>query len=311
MLLRTLVFLLPLCLQAADLVPQVRALIAQGNIKGGQNLIEQVREKTGDTPEVAEAISWLGRGSLAANDHDLAELYAQEVFKVTAKALKTRKLDDEPRLPIALGAAIEVNGQVLARRGERAEAVAFLRTQLTAYAATSIVTRIQKNINLLTLEGKPAPLLRVARFVGPKPPQPLAALRGKPVLLFFWAHWCPDCKQQAAILTKLKETYKDLVILGPTKHYGYVAAGEEASPEAETKYIEQIRHEYYAEVPMTIPLSEANFKAYGASTTPTLVLMDRRGIIRLYHPGRMTYDELAPKIAEAVAQKAPAVPSTH
>jgi thioredoxin-related protein len=40
------------------------------------------------------------------------------------------------------------------------------------------------------------------------------------------------------------------------------------------------------------PLSEANFRNYGASTTPTLVLIDRNGIVRLYHPGAMTLDEL-------------------
>jgi hypothetical protein len=34
------------------------------------------------------------------------------------------------------------------------------------------------------------------------------------------------------------------------------------------------------------------------STTPTLVLIDRSGIVRLYRPGRMTYEELAPRIAE-------------
>ena len=31
---------------------------------------------------------------------------------------------------------------------------------------------------------------------------------------------------------------------------------------------------------------------YGASTTPTLVIVDRGGIVRLYHPGVMTLDEL-------------------
>jgi thioredoxin-related protein len=33
-------------------------------------------------------------------------------------------------------------------------------------------------------------------------------------------------------------------------------------------------------------------KRYGVSTTPTLVLVDRDGIVRLYHPGRMQKEEL-------------------
>ena len=39
-------------------------------------------------------------------------------------------------------------------------------------------------------------------------------------------------------------------------------------------------------------MSEENFKNYGASTTPTLVLIDRRGIVRVFHPGIMTLEEL-------------------
>jgi len=30
------------------------------------------------------------------------------------------------------------------------------------------------------------------------------------------------------------------------------------------------------------------------------MLIDRQGMVRLYHPGEMTYDELAPKVAAVV-----------
>ena len=36
--------------------------------------------------------------------------------------------------------------------------------------------------------------------------------------------------------------------------------------------------------------------AYGMDATPTLVLVDRRGIVTLYHPGQMTRAELEPYI---------------
>jgi thioredoxin-related protein len=50
-------------------------------------------------------------------------------------------------------------------------------------------------------------------------------------------------------------------------------------------------------------VSAANFRRYGASTTPTLVLIDRTGRVAMYHPGRMTYDELRAKIDEVVSGK--------
>ena len=51
-----------------------------------------------------------------------------------------------------------------------------------------------------------------------------------------------------------------------------------------------------------IPLSEANHRRYGVSSTPTLVLVDRRGIIRLYRPGKMTEEELSPIIERLVSE---------
>jgi len=82
-------------------------------------------------------------------------------------------------------------------------------------------------------------------------------------------------------------------VVAPTQRYGYVARGEEAAPADETRYIDEVRHKFYPDLlNVPAPISEENFKNYGASTTPTVVLIDRQGIVRLYHPGAMTLDEL-------------------
>lgn len=65
------------------------------------------RKTQGVTPEMLEALSWMRRGALAANQLGIAERYATETYKLSAELLKGRRLDDEPRLPIAIGAAVE------------------------------------------------------------------------------------------------------------------------------------------------------------------------------------------------------------
>jgi hypothetical protein len=96
-------------------------------------------------------------------------------------------------------------------------------------------------------------------------------------------------------LASLKREFgpKGLVFIGPTQKYGYVAGGEDAPANVELRYIEEIRKQYYSGVvegPAVV--NEENFRTYGVSTTPTLALLDRHGIVRLYHPGGMTYQEL-------------------
>jgi len=285
---------------AGQVIGDVREAIADGNLARAERYVQNYRAKNGVTPEFLEALSWLARGALDANQYDQAERYAAETRKLALENLAGRKMDDERHLSMALGASIEVHAQVLAGRGARGEAIAFLRQELAAYRNTSIGPRIQKNINLLTLEGKPAPPLEITEWLGPKP-VPLVQLKGHPVLLFFWAHWCGDCKAEVPELARLLAQYKSkgLVLIGPTQHYGYIAGGQDASREQETRYIDAVRNQYYSALPgMSAPVSEANFQRFGASTTPTLVLIDRQGIVRLYHPGAMPYQQLASKLAE-------------
>ena len=230
--------------------------------------------------------------------------YAKQTKALALEQLKQRPLDAEPHLATGLGAAIEVESQGLAARGQRAQAVAVLQAALRTYGSTSIRARLQKNLNLLAFEGRPAPALRADQFLGSKPPL-LAGLKGSPVLLFFWAHWCGDCKAEAPILTQLRSEFapKGLTVLGPTRLYGYTAQVEHASPSDEIAYIDAVRHRFYGGLlDMPVPVSKYNFDVYGASTTPTLVLLDRTGKVAMYHPGALPYDQLKAEIEKVVAR---------
>ena len=207
-------------------------------------------------------------------------------------------MDLERQLPAALGAGIEVLGRVQDARGDRSGAVEFLRAQHETYKGTSIETRLQKNILLLSLEGQPFPVIDVEHYLGERVLSP-DSLKGKVVVAFFWAHWCPDCKQQLPILDQLYEQYgeRDLAIIGPTQLYGYIARGQNATPAEELEYLRGAYQEQFP-VPewMSVPVSQQSFLDFGISTTPTLVIIDREGVVELYNPGTLSYEELSAQV---------------
>jgi thiol-disulfide isomerase/thioredoxin len=290
-----------IALAGGGIVDDVRAASATRNFTLADREIQSYRSSAGVTEDLLEALSWLARATLDDKQYDRADAYATETRQLSLDLLKRQGKGDAP-LVTALGAAIEVHAQVLAARGERAEVIAYLKSELATWGSSPIAPRIQKNLNLLTLEGKAAPPLDVSHWLGTRPSS-LAALKGHPVLLFFWAHWCSDCKAEVPILAQLMHTYgpQGLVLIGPTQVYGYTPAGD-ATPEVETGYIDQVRQQFYAALgSMPAPVSTENFQRYGCSTTPTLVLLDRAGIVRLYHPGAMSYDALAGQVRRVLS----------
>src|SRR5579864_8460185 len=299
-----LIFLILAVLVRAGIIEDVRTSLAQNSFATAESQLNSYRNQRGVTPEYLEAYSWMAREALTAGQNDQAAAYAKQTKTLVLEQLKQRPLDAESHLPAALGAALEVQAQVLAARGQRTQAVALLQTALQTYGKTSIRARLQKNLNLLSLEGKPAPALKEDQFLGAKPPA-LAQLKGSPVLLFFWAHWCGDCKAEAPIITQLRSEFapRGLAVLGPTRLYGYTAQIENAAPSDELAYIDAVRHRFYAGLlDMAVPISKYNFDTYGASTTPTLVLLDREGKVAMYHPGAMPYGELRTEIEKVVTR---------
>lgn len=286
----------------AGITDDVLQALERNSASAAESELRSYRARQGVTPDYLEALSWMARASLASRQFDRADAYARQTESWSRQLLAKRPLDAEPHLAVALGAALEVQAQVLAARGETAQAIALLRRSVVTYRNTSIRARLQKNLNVLGLTGQPAPPLKIESYLGPKPVA-LSQLNGSPVLLFFWAHWCPDCKAEGPVIARLSSEFgsRGLMLVAPTQLYGYGAQGEDAQPKDELPYIEKVwQHFYPALQGVPVPVSKENFNLYGASTTPTLVLLDRSGRVALYHPGAMPYEGLRAAIEKVM-----------
>jgi thiol-disulfide isomerase/thioredoxin len=198
-----------------------------------------------------------------------------------------------------IGSAVEVKALALAGEGARSEAVYTLRQALATYGGTIIQDELRSSLTLLSLEGQPARALEPGVSVGSRIPHG-ADVAGRVQLIFFWAHWCPECKAESATLAKLAEIYgrEGLVIVAPTRRYGYVESGRAASPERELRHIVQVRDTYYPFLKShPVPVTDENYKTYGVAAVPMHVLIDRQGVVRLYQQGRMTEAELTDAVA--------------
>ena len=298
MLLRVLLLLLSLQLTAAaGIVEDVRFALSRNDLQTAANMLAAYRAQRGVDAEYVDALSWVSRVQLDTGDLAQANKTAQETQKLALQLLNSSKLDLQPHLANGLGAAFEVQAQALSKQGQPQKAVLLLRQAMRTYGQTSIRARLQKNLNLLVLLGKPAPPLAIAEYLGAKP-RPLSALKGSVVLLFFWAHWCSDCKAEEPVIARLQaELPRDFVVVAPTQRYGYAGPQDYITPQQETQYIEAVRQRYYSQLSgVAVPISKQNFDLYGASTTPTLVLLSRNGNVALYHPGAMTYGDLRSEI---------------
>ena len=79
------------------LVGEVRAALSAHDLTRAEEIVAKRRAEQGNTAEVLEAASWLGRGALAEGKLDQAEKYAVDVQKQILATLGNRPVDVDPK----------------------------------------------------------------------------------------------------------------------------------------------------------------------------------------------------------------------
>lgn len=138
-----------------------------------------------------------------------------------------------------------------------------------ALAADAPALESSKNREAINaMHGKPAPELKLKDWINSKA-LTNTDLKGKIVLLDFWATWCGPCLNAIPHTNEMAEKYADkgVVIIGVCAPRG----GEKMAATAKQKGIKY---------PIALDIDAATMKAFKANSYPDYFIIDRKGNLR-------------------------------
>jgi thiol-disulfide isomerase/thioredoxin len=125
----------------------------------------------------------------------------------------------------------------------------------------------------------------------------LSGLRGKVVLVDFWASWCKPCKKELPELDKLAKAYKDagadVVVL---------AVNIDTKRDNALKFLKSAKIQHLT---VLYDPSSTVAEQFDPPTMPTSYVIDRKGIVKVVHEGYKAGDEKKVKAEIDALLKAP------
>jgi thiol-disulfide isomerase/thioredoxin len=152
-------------------------------------------------------------------------------------------------------------------------------------AATGGYLQVRDRSVQLNLLGKETPEVSVKEWLIGEPTA-ISELRGRVVLLEFWATWCKPCQEMFPKLKELHENEgpKGLEVIALTRHYMAYGGTNESMLEERGLMLGMV-NQHQVSFRVGIAEDEKLQSVFGANGLPTIILIDRAGIIRYAGPG--------------------------
>lgn len=131
--------------------------------------------------------------------------------------------------------------------------------------------------------GNPAPQFELGLLGGDH--LSLADLKGKVVMLNFWATWCGPCRVEMPEMQRVYERYKD-------EGFEVVAVNLQETEVAVSGFVNQLGLTF----PVVYDLTGEVFDTYLVRPLPTSYFVDREGIIRFLFVGPMSEEDIEQRI---------------
>jgi thiol-disulfide isomerase/thioredoxin len=111
----------------------------------------------------------------------------------------------------------------------------------------------------------------------------LAALRGRPVILNFWASWCAPCRIEMPQLVAAWKAHRD---------GGLEVVAVNLTDQERRKDVERFAEEMELPFPVVLDKRGRVREDYDLVSLPTTVFVDSAGIVRAVHSGPLAGDDL-------------------
>jgi len=289
-----------------------RAIIVIQAAKKGMLSEAETRltEYASDKPQVLDDLyvleNWVATGYFNAKDYEHALPHAQQMW-IVAKSTAREKppFARDARLHEAAVTLSEVALKLNRKQDALAVAQELRRLALGLPSGNLYKLALRrliqidptidlfKDLNEMATAAAAPPEIVANEWIDQSPIK-LADLRGRVVLLDFWAPWCGPCRVTLPRLQKWHETYKDkgLVILGLTSFEGN-AEGKELTRVQEMDYLRDFKKKFSLRYGFAVADSQNNDRNYAVSSIPTTFLIDRRGIVRFISVGSSDLESAA------------------